>query len=90
MNEPIEFPIDGVLDLHTFRPNEVRSLLDEYLPQCRKKGILDVRIIHGKGTGALREMVHAHLKKSKIVESYKQADANWGATMARLKAGLRK
>ncbi len=88
MNEAIEQPIDGVLDLHNFRPKEVRSLLDEYLPLCREKGILELRIIHGKGTGALREMVHSHLKKMPIVDSFHLADASsggWGATVARLR-----
>lgn len=88
MDDSVEQPIDGVLDLHTFRPGEVRSLLDEYLPLCRERGIRDVRIIHGKGTGALREMVHAHLRRMAIVESFQLADAasgGWGATQARLR-----
>ena len=50
-NNPIEYPIDGILDLHTFRPNEVKDLIPEYLAACRERGILQVRIIHGKGTG---------------------------------------
>lgn len=86
--DPIEQPIDGVLDLHTFRPKEVRSLLDEYLPLCQERGIMEVRIIHGKGTGALREMVHAHLRKMSIVKSFQLAPANaggWGATIAHLR-----
>jgi DNA-nicking Smr family endonuclease len=89
MNDaPIEFPIDGVLDLHTFRPKEVRGLLDEYLAECRRRGILDLRVIHGKGTGALREMVHAHLKRHPLVESFSLAGSGaggWGATLVRLK-----
>ena len=52
--EPIQLPIDGVLDLHTFQPREVRSLVLEYLMECRVRGILRVRIIHGKGIGQLR------------------------------------
>jgi DNA-nicking Smr family endonuclease len=42
--EPVELPIDGILDLHTFRPQEVKDLLPEYLMACREKGILEVRI----------------------------------------------
>ena len=54
MNEldPIELPIEGELDLHTFRPQDVKDLAPDYLAACRQKGIYRVRIIHGKGTGA--------------------------------------
>ena len=85
--EAVELPIDGILDLHTFHPREVRDLLPEYLTACREKGILDVRIIHGKGTGMLRETVHALLKRLPAVVSFKLAgqDAgSWGATVVRL------
>ncbi|HQG46977.1 MAG TPA: Smr/MutS family protein, partial [bacterium] len=52
--DPIPIPIEGALDLHTFAPREVKELVPEYLTACREQGILEVRIIHGKGTGALR------------------------------------
>jgi DNA-nicking Smr family endonuclease len=93
MNEPddtVNQPIDGVLDLHTFRPKEVRSLLDEYIAECRKRGILQIRVIHGKGTGALREMVHAHLARNTAVVSFATAlpeAGGWGATIVILKPG---
>ncbi|MGH8016956.1 MAG: Smr/MutS family protein, partial [Opitutaceae bacterium] len=61
MDEPVEIPINGVLDLHTFRPAEVKDLVPGYLEECRARGILQVRLIHGKGTGTLRETVHALL-----------------------------
>lgn len=50
---PVELPIDGVLDLHTFRPNEIGDLVPDYLMECRARGILQVRIVHGKGFGNL-------------------------------------
>lgn len=86
-DDPIELPIDGTLDLHVFQPREVKSVVEEYLAVCREKGILDVRIIHGKGIGALRETVHAALRKMPDVESFGLAgDASgWGATVVRLK-----
>lgn len=82
----LEMPIEGVLDLHTFRPRDVRDLVPEYLRECRRHGILEVRIIHGKGTGALRETVHGVLKKTPGVESFRLAGdgGGWGATLVTL------
>ena len=86
--EPIELPIDGILDLHTFQPAEIRDLVPEYLAAAREKGILRVRIIHGKGTGALRSSVHSMLSKLPEVASFKLAmeeEGGWGATVVLLK-----
>lgn len=88
MEEPLEILITDTLDLHTFPPKEVKDLLIEYFSACREKGILEVRIIHGKGTGSLRRMVHASLSKLPEVVSYRLAgeDAGgWGATLVKLK-----
>lgn len=81
------YPIDGVLDLHEFRPEDVGSLVPEYLRACRGKGLLRVRIIHGKGTGALRRSVHAILKRRPEVEHFRLAgdESGWGATIAHLR-----
>jgi len=54
-------PIDGTLDLHIFRPEDVKDLVPDYLDECRSRGILNVQIIHGKGTGVLRRIVHSIL-----------------------------
>jgi dsDNA-specific endonuclease/ATPase MutS2 len=67
---PLEWPIDGTLDLHLFKPAEVGDLVQAYLAECRKRGILQVRIVHGKGTGQLRERVHAVLRRLPGVESF--------------------
>ena len=83
-----EVPIDGILDLHTFSPREVKALIPEYLAECRRRGILEVRIIHGKGTGRLRTRVHALLRHSPLVQSYRLGDersGSWGATLVTLR-----
>ena len=86
-NDPIEIPIDGILDLHTFHPRDVKNLVPHYLEICQEKKILEVRIIHGKGTGTLRRTVHSLLEKSSRVASYRLADGDsggWGATLVTL------
>jgi DNA-nicking Smr family endonuclease len=86
---PIDLPIDGTLDLHTFRPQDVKALVPDYLAECRERGILEVRIIHGKGMGALRRTVHAILSRLPEVASFGLAleDAGgWGATLVTLRA----
>jgi dsDNA-specific endonuclease/ATPase MutS2 len=85
---PVAIPITGELDLHTFRPADLGTLIPAYLEACRERGITTVRIIHGKGTGTLRTTVHALLQRSPLVCSYRLADetaGGWGATVAELK-----
>ena len=79
---PVRIPIDGTIDLHTFQPGEVRDLIPEYLDACRERGIRHVRVVHGKGIGALREIVHAILRRRPDVVSFGIADgaSGWGAT----------
>ena len=86
--EAIEMPVDGVLDLHTFNPQDVKQLVVDYLAECRTRGILEVRIIHGKGIGALRRSVHTVLDKLPWVVSYNLAGGDaggWGATLVTLR-----
>ncbi len=83
----VPLALDGVLDLHMFLPAEARALVDDWLDASREAGLRDLRIIHGKGIGALRTLVHAALDARQDVESYTLAgDAgSWGATVIRLK-----
>ena len=87
-SEPVELPINGELDLHTFRPSDLGSLLPDYFAECRKRGILTVRVVHGKGTGALRESVHSLLERTPGIVDWTwpvaQQHGGWGATFVRL------
>lgn len=88
MSEPVRIPIDGVLDLHTFRPKDVKEVVNAYLTACREKGIEEVRIIHGKGIGQLRQTVHALLGRHPEVTAFALAGEAYGgngATFVRLR-----
>jgi len=89
--EAVKVPIDGTLDLHTFQPRELKTLLPDYFQACRDRNIFDVRIVHGKGTGALRRSVHALLNRMEGVESYRLGgigEGSWGATLVVLKRAV--
>ena len=84
---PVEIPVDGVLDLHAFAPRDVPSVVREYLRACQEKGIYEIRIIHGKGKGVLRQTVHAQLERDAEVLGFNldSGASGWGATMVYLK-----
>ena len=86
-DDPVPLPIDGVLDLHNFSPRDLQHLIPDYLDECCKAGIHQVRIIHGKGTGNLRRTVHAILGRLPAVKRFRLADeraGGWGATLVEL------
>jgi DNA-nicking Smr family endonuclease len=86
-DDAVEIPIDGSLDLHTFSPREVKELLPAYIVECRTRRIFEVRVIHGKGTGMLRETVHSILRKTQGVSSFSLDSGhggNWGVTIVQL------
>ena len=87
-NDVVQEPINGVLDLHNFSPKDLKCLIPDYLEECSKINIFQIRIIHGKGTGNLRRTVHSILEKLPQVADFKLAgeDAGgWGATLVHLR-----
>ena len=80
-------PVDGVLDLHAFNPRDAVSIVEEYINACMEQGIYEVRIIHGKGRGVLRDTVRKRLARMPAVSSFRSSDESgggWGATMVDL------
>lgn len=87
-DEPVVLPIEDSLDLHSFRPQDVRSVVDEYLAQAHARGFTEVRLIHGRGIGVQRASVQAFLAAHPLVAGYVDAPADRGgrgATLVRLR-----
>ncbi len=81
-----ELPIEDSIDLHTFQPREIEIVMEEYLFQAVQRGFREVRIIHGRGIGVQREIVHSMLKKNPDVISFHDAPDR-GSTYVLLRAG---
>ena len=84
----VRIPVDGELDLHFFQPREIAGIVADYLDECRELGIVEVRIVHGKGTGTQRRIVHSVLEKRDDVLRFGAAPperGGWGATLVDLK-----
>ena len=71
----------NILDLHNFRFEDVEALLEEFIWSCNRKGIKDGIIIHGKGTGRQRDLVHQILESNSNITYYKLDGENWGKTL---------
>jgi dsDNA-specific endonuclease/ATPase MutS2 len=87
--DPVVLPLEDVLDLHPFAPQEIRSVVEEYLSQCRRAGFASVRLIHGKGLGVQRESIRALLSRLPFVNAFRDAPpeaGGWGATVVSLDA----
>ena len=85
--EPVRIPITDVFDLHSVPPRDVEPIVEEYLEEARRLGLKALRIIHGRGIGVQREIVHSILARTTFVESFGDAPAEaggWGATLVTL------
>jgi len=84
--EPFEIPIEHSIDLHTFAPREVWSVVEEYLRAAREAGFTEVRLIHGRGKGVQRADIQRRLREHPLVERYWDApESHLGATVCRLR-----
>ena len=86
-DEPIEVPITGDLDLHAFAPRDIPSVVEEYLHACQERGILRVRLAHGRGRGVQRAVVRRLLARLPCVRAFREAapaSGGWGATLVEL------
>lgn len=89
-DDPVEVPLEDVIDLHSFRPSETASVVEEYLAAAAARGFREVRVVHGRGTGAQRRTVRAVLARSPLVLEFRDAPperGGWGATVVLLAAG---
>jgi DNA-nicking Smr family endonuclease len=83
--DPHEIPIGPSIDLHTFAPRDIPSVVDEYIRAAHERGLREVRLIHGRGKGVQRGIVQAALEKHALVEEFWDApESHLGATIARL------
>lgn len=89
-DEPVAIPIEDTLDLHPFRPKDIRNVVSDYLEAARLAGFRQVRLIHGRGIGVQRQSVRSLLATIPFVESFHDADGSgggWGATVVLIKNG---
>jgi dsDNA-specific endonuclease/ATPase MutS2 len=87
-DDPLALPIEDALDLHTFAPRDVASVVTEYLDAAAARGFPEVRLIHGRGIGVQRAIVRAALERHPRVAGFADAPperGGWGATIVRLK-----
>jgi dsDNA-specific endonuclease/ATPase MutS2 len=90
MDDPVEVPIGPELDLHSFAPADIRSVVDEYLGEAAARGLTEVRLVHGRGRGVQRGIVQAALDRHPLVtEFWDDPSSHLGATIARLATGPR-
>ncbi len=82
----VRVPIEDALDLHAFAPGDIPSVVDEYLRAAHDAGVHQVRLIHGRGIGVQRAVVHRLLAGHTLVQDYWDApESHLGATVVTLR-----
>ena len=82
----MDVPIEDAIDLHTFRPQDIKSVVEEYVNAAHEAGLREVRLIHGRGQGVQRGIVQAALERHPLVETFNDApESHLGATIAVLR-----
>ena len=85
-DEPVNIPIEAAIDLHSFAPRDVVSVVDDYLQAAHEAGFVEVRLIHGRGKGVQRAAVQRLLREHALVDRYWDApESHLGATLVVLK-----
>ncbi len=87
---PVVVPIEDALDLHAFAPRDIPAVVNDYLEACVRRGILEVRLIHGRGTGTQRAIVRSLLAQHPLALDFTDASPDrggWGATIVHLREG---
>ena len=88
-DDPVPIPIEGELDLHSFAPSDVVSVVNEYVNAAAAAGISEVRLVHGRGRGVQRGLIQSALERHPLViEFWDDTDSHLGATIARLRRGV--
>ena len=83
---PRDVPIEDSIDLHSFHPRDIKSVVEEYVNAAHRVGLREVRLIHGRGKGVQRGIVQAALERHPLVEAFDDApDSHLGATIATLR-----
>ena len=87
-DQVVAIPIEDALDLHSFAPKDVAGVVTDYLEECARRGLCEVRLIHGRGTGAQRALVQSLLRRLPLVAGFEDAPperGGWGATVVFLR-----
>jgi DNA-nicking Smr family endonuclease len=86
-DEPFRIPIEDAIDLHAFAPADIPSVVAEYVTAAHAAGLLEIRLIHGRGQGVQRGLVQRVLERHPLVETFWDApESHLGATVARLRS----
>jgi dsDNA-specific endonuclease/ATPase MutS2 len=85
VNDPVHIPIESEIDLHSFAPRDIPSVVAEYVDAAAAAGLIEIRVVHGRGRGVQRGVVQAALERHpRVAEFWDDATAHLGATIARL------